>query len=440
MTAIPQFDPFEERIVAAIDDLAAARRPDYLDDVLRLTATTPQRSRWSPSAVFAAARGGEPARPMARAGAGRLLVLVAILALLTLLGAFAIAGSRNDGPAPAYGPARNGEIAYAENGDLLVRDDPTAPGRVLVADGDIRFAPMYSPDGEWIAYPVSDGTGDIFWVARADGSDARPVHDVHIDDAYSWATWSPDSATIAITGTFEGRNGLLLANADGSGSRFTAFDGRIAWDVAFDPRDPGRLLLRLQERAATGALDLYTARADGSGLTPLGLRTSPRAFGAQFTLSGAQWSPAEDLVAYNDIDLIGDTLITAFRVRTINPDGTGDRPLPGPDDPNIQQGWPIFSPDGRWLVVHQWIWRGDGDRGDGWVAIMPADGSAPPRRIGPEVLQGDDTDTTKTWSPDGSTVIARYATGEVYAIDPFANTWELMPGVSDLPDWQRRAP
>ena len=42
MTAFDRFDPFEQRISAAIDAIAAARRPDYLDDVFRQTAHSSQ--------------------------------------------------------------------------------------------------------------------------------------------------------------------------------------------------------------------------------------------------------------------------------------------------------------------------------------------------------------------------------------------------------------
>jgi hypothetical protein len=47
MTAFDRFDPFERRITEAIDEIAAARRPDYLDDIFRQTARTAQRPRWT---------------------------------------------------------------------------------------------------------------------------------------------------------------------------------------------------------------------------------------------------------------------------------------------------------------------------------------------------------------------------------------------------------
>lgn len=47
MTAFDQFDPFERRIATAIDEIAIARQPDYLDDVFQQTARSSQRPRWT---------------------------------------------------------------------------------------------------------------------------------------------------------------------------------------------------------------------------------------------------------------------------------------------------------------------------------------------------------------------------------------------------------
>lgn len=47
MTTFDRFDPFERRISEAIDEVAAARLPVYLDDILRQTARTAQRPRWT---------------------------------------------------------------------------------------------------------------------------------------------------------------------------------------------------------------------------------------------------------------------------------------------------------------------------------------------------------------------------------------------------------
>lgn len=439
MTPIDRFDPFEQRITAAIDEIAAPRRPDYLDDLLRQTARTRQRPRWSfigrwlPMDTTLA-----PVSGTARFPVRATLLLIAAL-LLAVAAAIAVVGAANR-TAPPFGLAGNGQLAYAQGGDLWVADGPGVNPRVLVAAGDIRGGISFSPDGRLIAYPVTEPGGDRFWVVGADGSNPHPIHDDLISEGWAWAAWSPDSSTFAMAGTIGGRWALVLAAADGSGDRSVPMDGYRPWDVGFNPRDPDQMLLRLQETQGIRALDLYVADADGTGLRPLRLRTGPRAFGDTYTLSGSAWSPGADVIAYNGIDTDPETLITRFRVHLVNADGTGDRALPGPDDPNIQEAWPTWSPDGRWLIVQRWRWRDSGDKGDGWMAIMPGDGSEPARDIGPRLTEGDGTNVVKAWSPDGTKVLMELETGEVYLVDPFADTWERLPGTSLLPDWQRTAP
>jgi hypothetical protein len=47
MTTIDRFDPFERRITEAIQEIAAERRPDYLDSIFEATARSRQRPRWA---------------------------------------------------------------------------------------------------------------------------------------------------------------------------------------------------------------------------------------------------------------------------------------------------------------------------------------------------------------------------------------------------------
>lgn len=135
MTAFDRFDPFERRITEAIDEIAAARRPDYLDDVFRQTARTAQRPRWTfPERWFPV---GLITRPSMLAGGVPLRPLL-ILAIVGLLAAGAIVGSwaLNQRPRP---PVLRGVFEPA--GSLpgpatiaLVRPD----GQVLVFGGKAR--------------------------------------------------------------------------------------------------------------------------------------------------------------------------------------------------------------------------------------------------------------------------------------------------------------
>ena len=121
----------------------------------------------------------------------------------------------------------------------------------------------------------------------------------------------------------------------------------------------------------------------------------------------------------------------------MNADGTGDVALPAPADPDVQEAWPVWSPDGTQILLHRWTWKTDGG-GLGWVAVIPADGSGPARDIGPKVARGEDTGISKGWSPDGTRILIRYEnTRQVYEIDPVTGQETELPWTEELPDWQR---
>jgi Tol biopolymer transport system component len=72
--------------------------------------------------------------------------------------------------------------------------------------------------------------------------------------------------------------------------------------------------------------------------------------------------------------------------------------------------------------------------------VIPADGSAAGRDIGPRIAGGQDTGLVKGWSPDGTRVLMRSEnTQQVFAIDPVTGSYEELPWTNELPDWQRKA-
>jgi hypothetical protein len=207
MTSIDQFDPFERRITAAIDEIAAPRRPEYLDDILRQTARTSQRPRWQ----FLVS---QPARPISsqRGHRVQLVVLLGLLVVGMIAAALLAAGS---GPQPSrlvLGVFEPPVPAAATDGTRLLRlpdgrtfvfamvDDGShhpvgvidpATGRIIEAGSTIVSPEQVAalPDGRvlvlgqgaiggppWVSAEIFDpGTGRSTLVAKPGGTNVAPV-------------------------------------------------------------------------------------------------------------------------------------------------------------------------------------------------------------------------------------------------------------------------
>ena len=438
MTTMPVFDPFEGRIAAAIEELAAPARPHYLDDVLRQTARTPQRARWTFVGRWIPALDGMVPRAggSSRIPAWPLLVVVGLL-LLAAVAVLVLTGRRQEVPLP-FGPARNGQIAYVQDDDLFVKDSIDGPGRLLIGTAGKEAWPYYAPDGSRLIVTIEEDGTPYDYVANADGTDLRRLLPDPIF-GNGQIVWAPDSRTVAIVNEIAGVPTLHIV--DTATGTWRALDlGVMPRDLAWNPRDPGSIILQATD-PESGHNDLYSVRTDGTGLRAFDLPEKQSGFGVGYTNSGPAFSPDGSTIAYNHVKIDPVTRSTHFRVDLVDPDGTNDRPLPAPADPEEQQAWPLYSPDGRWILVHHWTWKSDPRGGEGWLTVVPADGAAPPRQIGPRFPGGEDTGIVKTWSPDGSRVIAQVQNAEqVWSIDPVTGEGELLPWTALMPDWQRRAP
>ena len=433
MTAFDRFDPFAGRVSAALEEIAPATRPSYLDAILAETARTGQRPRWSFPGRWIPATLIDAVPPSIRRTPTRAAGLLLLALLLLLLAAVVWVGARNRVP-PPFGPARNGHIAYAENGDIYSRDDLGKPGTLLIGGpGDQRY-PAFSPDGTLLFYSVTTDD-EILMVANADGSNPRVVDPEPLIDAV--AVWGPDSRTIAVITTVRSFPTLQLVHADGSApTRLLGVgDDLVPIDVQWRPPDGQELLVRGHE--GDGTIDLYRLALDGTVLGRLHL-PSPLEFGVQWELTGSVFSPDGQHIAYNRVEDDPNVPYTHFRIHVVAIDGTGDVALPPPSDPMVHEAWPQYSPDGKTLLVHDWTWSWEGNQG--WIGVMPPDGSAPSRRIGPVISGGEHTGLTKGWSPDGTRVFMRTDnTTQVFSIDPTTGVEEAIDWTQDLPDWQRTA-
>jgi Tol biopolymer transport system component len=434
MNALDRFDLIDARIAGAIDDLAAASRPDYIDDVLKVTAGHRQRPRWT----FL-----ERLLPMDTAirrpiGLRRVPVRsIAVALLLLLLAAVALVyvGSRPRGPAP-FGPADNGKVLYIANGDLFVRDDFADNGKLLLGLPGDQFAPSWSPDGQWLSFVTTGEADDRFMVARADGSDAHEIATIP-KTGNAQAAWRPDSKAIGLIYDVRGFPRLSVASVDGSPTQQFDLGYDAPTELAWRPPNGAELLVRVIKRGA--AIDYLTIRADGTGRHDLGLPSS-QLMGTSWYWPAAAWSPDGSRIAYTQTIAGGDRRGGPFRTHLVNADGTADIELPTSAAASVSENWPVFSPDGRWILFNRWTW-GDADAGKSqwsWLALMPADGSAPARDIGPKFKADQEIQLAKAWSPDGTRILVYQAEdGGALSIDPATEKVERLTWSTDLPDVQR---
>lgn len=435
MTTFDRFDPFERRITEAIDEIAAARRPDYLDDILRQTARSSQRPRWTfPERWLNVDT--TLARPMLfgrRVPFRSLLVLVVLAALLATAAVYV--GMQKRLP-PPYGPAANGQIVFGMEGDIYALDSLTAAPRLLVAGGKGQLGGVAnSPDGTLVAYDNVESGADHVWVANSDGTAPRLVLD-RAFTGHSFA-WAPDSRSMAIV-THASKPELWIAPADGSGARLVELEGLNPWEATWDPQRAGVLLVRAEEKLMKD-VDLYYVDVNGTILSKIDM-TGQMLNGAEYEFSGVAISPDGNTIAYNSVEA-EELPVNRFRAHVMNRDGSNDRAIPAPFATDYSQAWPVFSPDGKWIAMESWISDPEGSADHPAVnqlAVAAADGSAVARRIGPS--EAGQT-LVKAWSPDGSYILVAFRDiGAVYAIDPETGDATKLPWQMELPDVQRVAP
>jgi len=417
---------FEQDLPALLADLYVGGAPDYRDDLLRQTAATRQRpawtflERWIPMDL---AMRRLPVRPVPwRTLAVALLILVLAAAALVVA-----AGSQRRLP-PPFGPAGNGPLAFGANGDIFLRDGLTGAIRPLLTGPTDDGGPGNSADGTKLAFVRTDGGLRYLMVANSDGTNVVQVMPEQLVD--DWISWSNDSTRLAVASRVDGKPVLRIVQADGSGVTRVPIGDIEPSEVQWRPDD--RQLLFRGTRPNV-SIDLYTVNLDGSGLHPLGL-PSPQIFGPNWDLTGIAWLPTGDRIAYNAVEPDPVTAQDEFRIHLVNPDGTHDVRLPGPAA-GINQAWTTLSPDGKTILAQRFTF----DPSEGWLALLPADGSGPGREIGRHHANGDTM--RQMWSPDGKQILLYFGKTDFVAIDPVTGIeskvdWQ----VEDLPDWRRVAP
>jgi eukaryotic-like serine/threonine-protein kinase len=148
-----------------------------------------------------------------------------------------------------------------EEHDLGVQ--PATVGRVLAAGTSIDRQPVYTPDGEWIAFS-SNRSGNLdIWARSLRTGELRRLTDHPEDD---WDPgFTPDGKHLIWTSRRGGNFEIWIAEADGSAARQLTHDGTAAENATATP--DGQWLVYNSGSEAQGGL--WKIRSDGTEATRL---------------------------------------------------------------------------------------------------------------------------------------------------------------------------
>ena len=331
----------DRELSVLLADLYVEPAPSYRFDVLAQTSRMRQRPRWTflerwlPMAL-ARRRAWAPAFPM------RPVLVVAALILLVLALVVLQAATRAPTP-PPFGIARNGEIVYAVDGEIYVRDTVDSPRRLLISGPERDWGPWFSRRGDEFIFfrEVAPETSDLY-VAKADGSDIRRLGGPFMDID----TWdvTPDGTEAMITGRAEHSGKWLMQfyPLDGGPSRVLDLPDSAIW-ARFRPGDGRWLSFRAGDPDGEGTM--YLVRTDGSDLHPLDLAIEGVGGSHDFT-HGMDWSVDGSRFAFVSMHSdAGEDGGLRIAIATVSSDGvvTGQQPVEF-DPKSDHELNPVFLP------------------------------------------------------------------------------------------------
>ena len=166
-------------------------------------------------------------------------------------------------------------IAYVANQQLYLRPLDQLDARPIRGTNEDPVEPIFSPDGEWIAYfAANQHTSGTFSLRKVPAAGGTPVTLCDIRSLPTGVSWR--SATIAFGNPVDG---IVQIVPEGGGEPKTVVTRSALLDIAGQPQmlDDGRLLFVLAKRGPGGEGQIIVQAADGSGRKVLvSAGTNPR--------------------------------------------------------------------------------------------------------------------------------------------------------------------
>ena len=422
----------ERRLPGLFEELADAHTPDYLERAIERASSRPQRpawtlpGRWIPMEIVAT-RVPTTRFPLRQVGVLALIALV----LAAVLGL--VIGSNSTRLPEPFGPAANGVIAVAQNGDLYTVDPQTGALSLLVGGPETDEWIDFTPDGTrgvFIRWEPEHGsmTSAKIGSVRLRGGEPPVFIEKDVIHGDSWIQVAPNGREVAFTAYDYGSPQLRIHVASLDGSTFHQFADVPITDyggLAYLGPD-GRELVYVARSSNSQthdirALDVTTGETRSIVETSLG----------NDIFGNVTAAPDGKHVAYALQSVTGTTTI-----HVIATDGSDDKVAAHAAGASFE-AWPQWDPQGTRLLIER-------DAGDGVVhpVVVGLDGR--PDVVIDAVMSPNGAG--KLWAPDGASILAqrtaadgRQLQQELWNARTGAVTPVIWPSVTG-PAWQRLAP
>lgn len=270
----------------------------------------------------------------------------------------------------------------------------------LTTDPATDIRPIWSPDGQQIAYQSNRSGSFSIWLMDANGENQREITSGDSDDRHP--AWSPDGQKLAFDSDASGRREIWVVDQDGQNLRQVTSMGAISNFPGWSPDGTMLSFYVYQE----GTLNLWIVPLDGGEPQPLmSDLADERRNQCTFACHQAGWSPDGQRLAYTGGD--------QRSIWTINVDGSDPTEIVSGEDDNNHFPW--YTPDGRIGYLTEHI-TAEASWTDAWL-LNPASGQVTLlldriRHQGP-----------LEWSPDGTKVLfhsPRSGNFDLYVVDLLA--------------------
>lgn len=309
------------------------------------------------------------------------LTISLLLAVVTAVGLLTLVES-----AQAAFPGDNGKIVFECNGGICAMNSDGSNPTYLTREG---YVPVWSPDGEQVAFMDYQDDGYEVYIMNADGTGRTKLTDNTASK--NAPTFSPDGEQLAFSSNRDGNSEIYVMNADGTGQTRLTNDPAGDIQPSFSP-DGERLAFTSYR---DGDPEIYVMNADGTGQTRLtDILEDAR---------DAAWSPDGEQIAFSSQrhesqGSAGQYGFDYSSIYTISADGTGLKNL---SSSGFEfEGDPSWSPDGTKIVYMEGQYQGFGGPSSYSISVMDADGSEPRSLTGTFLNKNPDWGSAPDSLPD----------------------------------------